>query len=304
MRILVRESAIHAVSEFPCSSEYDSIEVRKLFEPFQRPFGEGYFLDMTDTPPQATVEPAAKPRFRWQILLIIPLAIAAVLAVIGPRQYRQKQAMGHLKEIGAITRTQPMNMPFVGDLVGEEYSQELTEVYLRLTDVSAKDLKVLAGVSSLTKLELTGSTIAADGWQYLGTFNNLFTLHLAKTNLSDAELVHLRGMSDLSILSLDETTISDAGVANLSGLSGLERLYLDNTELSDEGIAHLATLTGLKELSLRGVQISDSGLAKLHSLTKLEILRLSDDVVTMDAIAELQKFAPRCHVLTPAGEPG
>src|SRR5688500_8274053 len=69
--------------------------------------------------------------FRWQTLLVIPLAILVLLLVYGPRQYKQKQAIAALKGQKATVRTSPVAVPLVSQIAGVEYAQEITEVYWR-----------------------------------------------------------------------------------------------------------------------------------------------------------------------------
>jgi Leucine-rich repeat (LRR) protein len=248
-------------------------------------------------------EPAPATRrwfhFRWRTLLVIPLAIALLALIYGPRQVRQRQTVLALKERQAIVRTDPVAIPLLPELAGEEYAVEVSEVYWRGPDTTDDDLTILAGLDSLQKLELGMAAIGDAGLAHLADCRGLYTLHLADTKITDAGLVHLKKLKNLGVLSLDRTAVSDAGLPHLAALAALERLFLDGTRVSDAGLAQIGRLEGLRELSLNGTKISDEGLKGLYGLKRLELVKLNETAVTLAGMQALQKALPRCHILIP-----
>jgi Leucine-rich repeat (LRR) protein len=187
--------------------------------------------------------------FRWRILLLIPLAVVILVAYFVPRQRAQHAAISALKAMDAPMRTQPVMIPGIDTLMGQEYAEEVTEVYLRSPDLKDDDLRIFKGINTLQKLELAGSPITSAGMVHLRGLTNLYTLHLADTKVSDEGMQHLAKLRGLAILSLDNTQITDDGLKPLSRLPRLERLYLSGTAITDDGLAHLANITSLKELA-------------------------------------------------------
>lgn len=243
--------------------------------------------------------PRPQPRFRWRTLLIIPLALAVVAAVYVPRQIAQKRALDELEKLNAVVRTQPVSLPGVQQLLGEDYAVEIQEVYLRNPAVTDADLSVLSGIGTLTKVELSGCPIGAEGVAHLADLPGLYTLHLSDTKVDDAALQHLTGLSGLGVLSLSNTGVTDRGLRALAAIASLERLFLDGTQITDAGLAHIGRLTELKELTLNHTQITDAGMKHLTALKNLEILKVTGTGVTPAGIAVLHEAVPQCHVLVP-----
>ena len=237
--------------------------------------------------------------FRWRTLLIIPLAILLLGLVYGPRQYRQRQAVEALTARKAIVRTDPVAIPLLPELAGEEYAVEVSEVYWRSPETTDADLAILSGLDSLQKLELGTAPITDAGLAHLTGCSGLYTLHLADTKVTDAGLASLTSLRNLGILSLDRTAVTDAGLMHLAALEKLERLFLDGTQLTDEGLKQIGRLKSLRELSLNGTGITDAGLKSLYGLERLELLKVNDTKVTRDGMLALHKALPRCQILIP-----
>jgi hypothetical protein len=173
------------------------------------------------------------------VLLVIPAALLILIGVYAPRQLAQRRALVALKAMNAPVRTQPFPIPGIGQLFGEEYAQEITDVYMRNPAVSDEDLHIVAGLKTLQKLELAGSSVTSAGIENLKGLPNLYTLHLADTQVTDEGLVHLPRFKNLGILSLNNTAISNSGLAHVAKIPNLERLYLDGTGISDEGLSQV-----------------------------------------------------------------
>jgi hypothetical protein len=250
-------------------------------------------------PPPAKSDRQKWFHFRWRVLLVVPLAVALLAAYFIPRQRAQHQAIASLKEMNAQVRTQPVLVPGLRALMGDEYAEEIIEVYLRNPQLEDEQLSVLAGIKSLQKLELAGSSVTSAGLVHLRRLTNLYTLHLADTRVSDEGMKHLSGLRGLGILSLDNTSITDAGLAHLAQLPQLERFYLDGTAITDEGLAHISRLTTLKELSCANTQISDAGLEHLKKLKNLEVLKLFNTNVTQEGMEDLVEALPDCKFWFP-----
>jgi hypothetical protein len=263
---------------------------------------------MSSQPPSFEVQPGERcvpPRpqwfhLRWPVLLVIPGALLIVGAVYGPRQLAQRRALVALEKLGATVRTQPVPLPGVRQLLGDDYAQEIIEIYLRNPKLTDQDLEVLRGLKTLQKLELAGSSVSSQGLACLQGLSNLYTLHLADTKVGDEGLAYLAGLSNLGVLSLDNTAITDAGVSQFARMPQLERLLLSGTGVTDAGLSQLGKLTNLRELSLVGTKITDAGLVHLKGLTKMELLRLYNTKTTPEAMKELHAALPKCVIWVPS----
>ena len=126
----------------------------------------------------------------------------------------------------------------IRNLHGLEHATRLS--WLILPNNSISDIGLLAGMTSLDRVNLLGNSIS--------------------------DISALAGLTGLGRLNLGENSISD--ISSLAGLTDMWGLYLGANSISD--ISPLAGLTRLRELDLGENSISDiSVLAGLTHLTKL-----------------------------------
>lgn len=237
--------------------------------------------------------------FRGRVLLLIPVAVLVLAAIYVPRQLAQGRALVALKAKAIPVRTQPLSVPGVAQLFGEDYAQEITDVYMRNPEISDQDLHIVAGLPTLEKLELAGSSVTSAGIENLKSLPKLYTLHLADTQVTDEGLAHLPRFRSLGILSLDNTAITDAGLVSVAKIPMLERLSLDGTGITDAGLAHLSGLATLKELACVDTKITDEGLVHLEGLKNLEVLKVYNTKVTRAALEKLHVVLPNCMIWEP-----
>lgn len=233
--------------------------------------------------------------------IAIYLAIACILLAgfYVPRQFTQRKAIAELKRVNAQTRTQPIALPFVSDIFGAEYCEEVVETYLVGPSHSDQDLEIVQGLSSLQKLELSGSEVTSAGLVKLAGLKNLYTLHLANTKVDDSGLKSLSGLRNLGILSLSNTKVSDAGIGELRSMPNLEMLSLDGTAITDAAMQVISQMVNLKELILTRTKVSDSGAELIKSLKKLERLKIHETQVSLEKMKEISEALPNCAVLLP-----
>lgn len=237
---------------------------------------------------------------RWQVLLLIPLALCVLAGIYVPRQIHQQRTIAALKSLGAVTRTQPVALFGLELVLPQDYAGEIVEVYWREPPPEDQQLAILRGLNSVEKLEISGSKVTSQGVKHLAGLTKLYMLHLDGTQVGDDGLASLVRLHDLSVLSLDNTRVTDAGLAQLQQMPQLERLYLNGTSITDAGLAHLAKLENLKELSLVETNVSDAGLVHLKGLKNLEMLKVHDTRVTQAGLNELHAALPKCVIWLPS----
>ena len=249
-----------------------------------------------------TASAASSPKwfhFRGWILLLLPVALLILLAIFVPRQLRQARVLAELKKLEVPVRTQPIPIPGIDLLVGNQYCTEIVDVYMRDPRITDNELALVSGLNSLQKLELVGSQVSSAGLRSLQGLSNLYILHLANTRVTDEGLRNLTQLPNLGILSLDQTSITDEGLQSVAAIPRLERLYLDGTPITDKGLETLGKAKGLIELSCVGTRITDEGILHLYGLKNLEVLKVYDTKVSREALEKLHVALPKCMIWEP-----
>ena len=156
----------------------------------------------------------------------------------------------------------------------------------------------LAPFTRLKYLDLSYNRFFDDrGLRQIAGMTGLTRLYLTGTSISDDGLVSLAGLTNLTELSLHGTGISDAGLAHLAKLTNLHRLNLLGCNVSDSGLASLERMTGLEELTLYRTKVSNAGLDRLRHLTGLRSLDVRYSRVTPPGVKELKAALPDVAVL-------
>lgn len=166
---------------------------------------------------------------------------------------------------------------------------------LSFSDVTDEGLKVVATMTNLKQLRLTGcSRITDAGLAHLSKLTKLTDLCLNDTKITDAGLVHLSKMKSLQSLELGWTKgISDAGLVHLSDLTELIYLGLSKTQVTDAGLVHLQKLTKLSWIKLAlNKGITDKGLPHLIALPGLKLVNLAMTEVTEAGLDGANKARP------------
>jgi Leucine-rich repeat (LRR) protein len=183
----------------------------------------------------------------------------------------------------------------------------IVEVNLRFTNTGDADLKGLATLVKLRKLDLsqngglTGAgfrdlkalqdleeldvnfcPISDDGMKSIAGLRKLKKLSISGAKITDAgmrEIAKLDNLQELSASGMllngpDRNEPRDAAIKELGRLSQLRKLDLSNTQTADESAGAFAGLPQLKVLHVFGTRITDNGLTELARLKKLEELKI------------------------------
>ncbi len=229
---------------------------------------------------------------RGMILSLTIIAIA--IAPYGNYWHKRWQAETRIRHLGgsigkarvslAGTSATDDDLIFVANLV-------------RLTDLAN---------TTVLSLDLADTDITDNGLVCLSKLSNLWILDLRGTEITDAGLAHVTELTNLEELVLDDTSITGQSLEHLSNLPKLRTLRLQGTAIDDSSLASLHQLSSLENVMLAGTPITDTGVEHLRMLDGLKVIYLHDtgrgvprDVpqgVTDNAIADLQKSLPNCHV--------
>ncbi len=106
-------------------------------------------------------------------------------------------------------------------------------------DVRDEHLAPLADIQNLSELDLANTQITAAGLKHISNANNLTKLSLANTSLDDAALKQIEGLTNLMSLNLYNTKVTDAGLASLKNMKFLRKVYAWQSGVTEQGAAEL-----------------------------------------------------------------
>lgn len=139
-------------------------------------------------------------------------------------------------------------------------SLEVLEVDASL--LTAGDLQVLADLSGLRRLKLTGP-VDDTALEPIASARQLTALNLPDGVFTDDGLQNLEALQDLQLLRFGSRNVTDAGLAVVPRLRSLRFLHLINVPVTDAGLKHLHGLAGLESFYLDGGRCTDEGLYTL-----------------------------------------
>ena len=141
----------------------------------------------------------------------------------------------------------------------------LKKLGLRLNvGVNDESMKALEGLTELTEIDLSETSVTGIGMESLAKLPKLERLTLWRTKVDDAGVEHLGKINSLKRLSLQKTGITDAGLAHLKGLDNLTWLNIGENEMTDAGLVHLGDIASLKELIVMNCpSVTQEGIDKL-----------------------------------------
>jgi hypothetical protein len=106
-------------------------------------------------------------------------------------------------------------------------------------DVNDGHLTPLADIQNLSELDLANTQITAAGLGHIKGNKNLTKLSLANTSIDDAALKQIEGLTNLMSLNLYNTKVTDAGLASLKDMKFLYKLYAWQSGVTEKGAAEL-----------------------------------------------------------------
>ena len=120
--------------------------------------------------------------------------------------------------------------------------QGLKELELRSNPISDDGLEILAGMHSLTTLNVHACTVSDAGLAHIAKLTNLERLDVGYSNrrITDAGATHLVNLTKLKWLCIYNSRITDKTVLEvISNLSSLQYVQLTDTDVTADGVAAL-----------------------------------------------------------------
>jgi hypothetical protein len=201
--------------------------------------------------------------------------------------------------------------------------RRLNSLTLGYREVTAEEIKRLAGWKSLRSLTITNATLPDDALSAFESLPAITSLELTACGITDTRLAHLRlppmvttlslrqnpltgpglaalGDQPLKTLALEYTDLSDDTLAVLPRFKTLDNLFLEYCErITDQGIRSgaLQSMTHLRELRLRGMkQVSDASLDDLVKFGHLKTISVRGAGVSWDGVARMKEAMPETFV--------
>ena len=138
-----------------------------------------------------------------------------------------------------------------GEGIGEKFSAPLVMALAQNTkliyanfrlvgkNVNDGHLAPLADIQNLSELDLANTQITAAGLGHIKGNKHLTKLSLANTSIDDAALKQIEGLTNLMSLNLYNTKVTDDGLASLKNMKFLRKVYAWQSGVTEKGAAEL-----------------------------------------------------------------
>ena len=136
----------------------------------------------------------------------------------------------------------------------DDLAIEVVEFHKKLGGATDDDLRAIAKVSTIQKLDLTYLVVEQ-------LSSGIRSFNAGAPLSTDAGIQSIRGLPRLRYLNVSGSRVTDAACRDLSGSQSLEVLSADGTAITDAGLASLAAVHTLKELWLRNTYVTPEGAA-------------------------------------------
>lgn len=145
----------------------------------------------------------------------------------------------------------------------------------------------VAGLTTLTNLDVANCDVRGPGLKHIGTLKNLERLNFTLTPLTDPHLKHLSGLTKLRVFSFASAKCTGEGFAHLGALQAVENLNFHYTPVNDAGLKEIARLQHLERLEIVHTHFTDIGAPYLSKMTALRRLQIGSQDATGAAVASL-----------------
>ncbi|MCX6839402.1 MAG: hypothetical protein NTX35_16560 [Verrucomicrobia bacterium] len=198
--------------------------------------------------------------------MILAVIMCSSCATTAKRQEAALKTMGASRMYGDAIRFGVMatgRPPPNGVRFGESVIDVSLNSQRKLKDT---DLRALADLSSLQKLELDHTNITDHSTVFLKNCPNLRVLGLQQVKITDASLPHIAKLTQLRELDLWGSLVTSNGLRSLVTLRHIEKLWLHDTSIGDDAVPILASFKSLKVVGLGDAKVSPGGKRELRRL--------------------------------------
>ena len=189
--------------------------------------------------------------------LIKPVAIL-VLAGIAYWVILNQFIVDRLRQRGVEVRVSTDEVLYSATLSGPQFGD--------------RDLRLVAKVPTLQRIDATSSKITNEGLSVL------------------LQLPHL------SLLDVSGTGITNVGLETIARLPKLRMLNVSRTDVSDNGLRSLTSIKTLTGLSIEGCPVSSSGLMQFAGHGELRFLGINGVAMSIEELRALSGALPDVHI--------
>ena len=214
----------------------------------------------------------------------------AIEAAIRTQLNVQQDARLLTSDLWSITEfTVPSGAKVYDDLAHLAFVEKMT-----IENAVGSELDALSGLSNLTNLRITNTTVSDGVLNSIGALPKLKELTLANCGLTS--ISGLRNATGLIYLDLNNNTIRN--ISALSGMRALETLLIPHNAVND--LSAISDISSLKTLNAASNAITSlSPLGKLTGLTSLEVgTNAITDISGLSALTELRLLDLQSNQLT------
>jgi Leucine-rich repeat (LRR) protein len=242
---------------------------------------------------------------RWgnlaALLLIVPaalfLAVAARTLIAERSIEKKRQEIGRAGGKCRITRDCPR---WIKRIAGENFHSFLDRsriVGVDMTGEKIDDLAVAAlrGLTDVDYLSLEDSRVTEKGLEVVAGLKSLTKLNLRNTPVRDFS--RLEELPALEMLMVDFSKARDADFGTLARLPRLRQLSASRTQMSDAGVAELSKIKTLEELNISYAMLGEHGLAPLQGHANLKLLVLENSQYNLADLEAFRASVPGCKVV-------
>ena len=145
----------------------------------------------------------------------------------------------------------------------------------------------VAGLTTLTNLDVANCDVRGPGMKHVATLKNLERLNVTLTPLTDAFLKPLGVLTKLRVVSFASAKCTGEGFAHLGAWQAVENLNFHYTPVNDAGLKEIARLKNLERLEIVHTHFTDAGAPHLSKLTSLRRLQIGSQKATGATVASL-----------------
>lgn len=171
-------------------------------------------------------------------------------------------------------------------------AEQISELDLRGESIGDEQLRQVARVPNVKRLNLLGTKVTANGLQALVGLKKLDTVFIEDSRITDSVVMKLGELKMLHTLWVAATR----GGNRATSEGAVGELNLAWTAISDRCLSSIAGLKNLVWLDIRDTKVTDSGVEALFGLKNLKDLLLGGSKVTRVGRFRLQVALPDCRI--------
>lgn len=168
-------------------------------------------------------------------------------------KFERKKPEEKLDQLETTVKTEAAKTAVLNEITSFQLKKKLAaadnDFQLRLTNVTAQALDIIATAKHIKNIDFLGSTISNEHLNKLSKLN-LNRITLTNSNFDDLGAQKLAQVQSIRIIKANGTLISNRGLAYLKKLKNLFQLKIENTNIDINGVRNLCQSKTLKTVSL------------------------------------------------------